>query len=103
MNSERPGSPGALTRGVATAGSEGWAAATPFGRDREREWQGARDALVGVPVSHTRAAASARVAAHEIDGIQPDVLIGFRRTDTPRQRAERLSNGLPGAVRGVLR
>jgi hypothetical protein len=40
---------------------------------------------------------------NEIDGIQPDVLIGFRRTDTPRQRAERLTKALPDAVGGALR
>jgi hypothetical protein len=40
---------------------------------------------------------------NEIDGIQPDVLIGFRRADTPRQRADRLAKTLPGAVESLLR
>jgi hypothetical protein len=40
---------------------------------------------------------------NEIDGIQPDVLIGFRRPDTPRQRADRLAKALPGAIQRVVR
>ncbi|HTU66094.1 MAG TPA: S41 family peptidase [Steroidobacteraceae bacterium] len=32
--------------------------------------------------------------SNELDGIQPDVLIGFRRTDTPAQRAARLAKVL---------
>jgi len=40
---------------------------------------------------------------NEIDGIQPDLLIGFRRADSPNQRAARLAKALPGAVDGALR
>lgn len=40
---------------------------------------------------------------NELDGLQPDILIGFRRADTPRQRAERLAKALPGAVESALR
>jgi C-terminal processing protease CtpA/Prc len=36
--------------------------------------------------------------SNEIDGIQPDVLIGFRRADTARQRAQRLAKALPGVL-----
>ncbi len=36
--------------------------------------------------------------SNEIDGIQPDVLIGFRRADTARQRAQRLATALPGVL-----
>ena len=32
---------------------------------------------------------------NELDGIQPDVSIGFRRFDTPSQRARRLEAALP--------
>jgi hypothetical protein len=36
--------------------------------------------------------------SNEIDGIEPDVLIGFRRADTTRQRAQKLAKALPGAL-----
>jgi hypothetical protein len=36
--------------------------------------------------------------SNEIDGIQPDLLIGFRRADTPRQRAQRLAKALPAVL-----
>jgi hypothetical protein len=36
--------------------------------------------------------------SNELDGIQPDILIGFRRPDTARQRAQRLAKTLPNAV-----
>ena len=35
---------------------------------------------------------------NEIDGVQPDVLVGFRQYDTPRQRVERLAARLPAAI-----
>jgi len=61
-------------------------------------------------LSHSRARVMipdcARLRAdgtNEIDGIQPDILIGFRRADTPRQRGERLAKALPGAVNIALR
>lgn len=38
---------------------------------------------------------------NELDGVQPDLLIGLRRTDTPLQRAQRLSAALPEALRRV--
>jgi hypothetical protein len=40
--------------------------------------------------------------SHELDGIQPDLLLGLRRTDTPRQRAARLERALPGALDRVV-
>jgi len=40
--------------------------------------------------------------SNELDGIQPDLLIGLRRTDTPRQRAGRLARALPDAIARVL-
>lgn len=36
--------------------------------------------------------------SNELDGIQPDLLIGLRRTDTPRQRATRVAQALPAAL-----
>jgi hypothetical protein len=39
--------------------------------------------------------------SNELDGIQPDLLIGLRRTDTPRQRAARLAPALPDALARV--
>jgi hypothetical protein len=61
-------------------------------------------------LSHSRARVMipdcARLRAdgtNELDGIQPDILIGFRRADTPRQRGERLAKALPGAVNIALR
>jgi hypothetical protein len=36
--------------------------------------------------------------SNEIDGIQPDILIGFRRADTGWQRAQKLAKALPGAL-----
>ena len=39
--------------------------------------------------------------SNELDGIQPDLLIGLRRTDTPLQRAQRVSAALPEALRRV--
>jgi hypothetical protein len=39
---------------------------------------------------------------NELDGVEPDVLVGFRTEDTPRQRAARLLARLPAAL-GVVR
>jgi hypothetical protein len=39
--------------------------------------------------------------SNELDGIQPDLLIGLRRTDTAQQRAARLAHALPDAL-GVV-
>lgn len=36
---------------------------------------------------------------NELDGIQPDLLVGLRRTDTPRQRAMRIASVLPEALK----
>jgi len=36
--------------------------------------------------------------SNELDGIQPDLMLGLRRTDTPRQRASRLEKALAGAL-----
>jgi hypothetical protein len=35
---------------------------------------------------------------NELDGVQPDLLIGLRRGDTPRQRAQRVAARLPEAL-----
>lgn len=43
-----------------------------------------------------------RDGRNEIDGIEPDVLVGFRQFDTPRQRAERLVARLPAAVNAAV-
>ena len=40
---------------------------------------------------------------NEIDGVQPDLLIGFRRADTQRQRAGRLAQALPEALGRAVR
>ena len=42
-----------------------------------------------------------RDGTNELDGIQPDVLIGFRRFDSPRQRVERLKAVLPTVLGGI--
>jgi hypothetical protein len=39
--------------------------------------------------------------SNELDGIQPDLLIGLRRTDTTHQRAARLAHVLPDALARV--
>jgi hypothetical protein len=39
--------------------------------------------------------------SNELDGVQPDLLIGLRRTDTPRQRAQRVAARLPEALKLV--
>lgn len=39
-----------------------------------------------------------RNGRNELGGIDPDVLVGFRRTDSPRQRVERLIARLPAAL-----
>jgi C-terminal processing protease CtpA/Prc len=36
--------------------------------------------------------------SNEVAGIQPDVLIGFKRFDTPAERVARLARALPQAV-----
>ena len=36
---------------------------------------------------------------NEVSGVEPDVLIGFRTYDTPRERAQRLARALPEAFR----
>jgi hypothetical protein len=42
-----------------------------------------------------------RDGSNELDGIQPDYLIGFRRYDSPRQRLQRLRAALPEVLRHV--
>jgi len=44
-----------------------------------------------------------RDGRNEIDGIQPDELVGFRRYDSPKQQAERLMQKLPAAVLRIAR
>jgi hypothetical protein len=44
-----------------------------------------------------------RDGRNELDGIQPDVLIGFRTYDSPRQRSERLAAKLESAIADALR
>jgi hypothetical protein len=39
-----------------------------------------------------------RDGRNEINGIEPDILIGFRQFDTPAQRVDRLARRLPAAV-----
>jgi hypothetical protein len=39
-----------------------------------------------------------RDGRNELDGIEPDVLVGFRRNDSARQRATRLAARLPLAL-----
>lgn len=43
-----------------------------------------------------------RDGRNEIDGIEPDVLVGFRPFDTPRQKEQRLSARLPMAIEIAL-
>jgi hypothetical protein len=38
----------------------------------------------------------------EIDGVEPEVLVGFRPADTPAQRAQRLAPRLPAAVEAAI-
>jgi hypothetical protein len=43
-----------------------------------------------------------RDGSNEVDGIQPDVLVGFKRWDTPAQRARRLAPRLGAALAEAL-
>lgn len=43
-----------------------------------------------------------RDGRNEIDGIEPDVLVGFRPFDTPGQRVRRLTARLPAAIEAAL-
>lgn len=38
---------------------------------------------------------------NELDGIEPDILVGFRTYDTPQQRVSRLLARLPAALEVV--
>lgn len=42
-----------------------------------------------------------RDGRNELDGLQPDVLVGFRTYDSPKQRVERLLPRLPAALAGA--
>ena len=44
-----------------------------------------------------------RDGRNEIDGIEPDVLVGFRRYDSPGQRRQRLLERLPAALGAAVR
>ena len=43
-----------------------------------------------------------RDGRNEIDGVEPDVLVGFRQFDTPTQKVRRLLTRLPGAIDATL-
>lgn len=42
-----------------------------------------------------------RDGTNEVDGLQPDVLVGFRTSDSPQQRAQRLLARLPQALQSA--
>lgn len=44
-----------------------------------------------------------RDGRNEIDGVEPDVLVGFRRYDSPQQRVQRLAARLPAAIEAGLK
>lgn len=43
-----------------------------------------------------------RDGRNEIDGVEPDVLVGFRQFDTPQQRVQRLAARLPAAIDAAM-
>ena len=44
-----------------------------------------------------------RDGSNELDGIEPDILVGFRQFDTPEQRVRRLLSRLPVAIDATMR